>query len=383
MHRVVVGTVPPRRILLIKLKHIGDVLLATPLVRVLRENYPGASVSVLVIGAAGEVLEGNPWIAQVWRYERGRGLIPLLALYRWLYRSRFDLVIDLSGGGDRGAICTWMTRGRDRFGHLLTRVPWNRNVTNRLAYNRMQPEPGHEVHAILRDLELVAPLKLQYEALHVTLPVLEPSVCRIQHLLSQEGVDVAKPLCVIHATSRWMFKCLPPATMARVADDIAGDHGFQVVLTSADVAVEKNHLARVRQRMKTTPLVLGGRLDLKDMAALLDRADLYVGVDTAPSHMAAALDLPSVVLFGPTKPHLWGPWPNGTRQQPYPRQGGAHQAGGHWVCRLDWACIPCDRDGCDGSKVSRCLTEMSSGFIMEVVARQVGRAWERHRRRIP
>ncbi|MBF8272668.1 MAG: putative lipopolysaccharide heptosyltransferase III [Magnetococcales bacterium] len=355
----------PRRILIIKFKHIGDVLLATPLVQVLHENYPQATLSFLVIGATGEVLAGNPMIQKVWCYERGGGLLPLLKLYLWLFRSRFDLVIDLSGGGDRGAICTWVTQARDRFGHLLTRVPWQRNLTNRLAYNRMQPEPGHDVHTVLRDLELVAPLNLHFTGLHVTLPVLDLPRQTVANLLAQEGVDDAIPLCVVHATSRWMFKCPPPGVMAKVVDAISLKWGLRVVLTCAAIAVEKNYCAQVLRETQTTPLFLGGRLNLQEMAALLQRAHLYVGVDTAPSHMAAALNRPSMVIFGPTKPHLWGPWPNGNRQQPYPRSGGSCQAGRQRVCRLDWECIPCDRDGCEGSKISRCLTEMTPEFIMD------------------
>ncbi|MBF0108340.1 MAG: putative lipopolysaccharide heptosyltransferase III [Magnetococcales bacterium] len=369
--------VPPRRILLIKLKHIGDALLATPLARVLRENFPEATVSFLVIGAAAEVLEGNPWIHQVWRFERGSGVKRLLALFWWLWRSRFDVVIDLSGGGDRGAICTWMTGAGVRLGHLLTRVPWQRNLTNRLAYHPMQPEPGHDQHAILRDLALAAPLGLRHDGLHVTLPVLPAAREAIQALLLREGDDGSRPLCLIHATSRWMFKCLPPETMAHVADAMALEYGAFVVMTGADCAVEKKYLTRIIDNMKTKPLILAGHFDLKGMAALLDSCDFYIGVDTAPSHMAAALDLPTVVVFGPTKPHLWGPWPNGVQAQPYTRGGGAQQAGNHWVCRLDWPCIPCDRDGCAGSKVSRCLTELSVAFIMEIIARHWLRALQR------
>ncbi|MBF0436402.1 MAG: putative lipopolysaccharide heptosyltransferase III [Magnetococcales bacterium] len=360
----------PRRILLIKFKHIGDVLLVTPLVRVLRENYPEATLSLLVFGATGAVLEGNPWIDTVRCYERGSGVVDLARLYLWLYRSRFDLVIDLSGGGDRGAICTWVTRARDRFGHLLTRVPWQRNLSNRLAYNRMQPEPDHEGHTILRDLKMVAPLQLHYEGLHVTLPVDEVAMHTVSGLLAQEGVDSNTPICVMHATSRWMFKCPPPATMAKVADAIVRTYGLRVVLTCADVPGEIRYVSEMMANVDTAPVVLGGRLNLQEMAALLKRAAWYIGVDTAPSHMAAALDIPSLVIFGPTKPHLWGPWPNGTLRQPYPRAGGAHQAGQHRVCRLDWSCIPCDRAGCDGSKVSRCLVEISPEYIMENMAQQ-------------
>lgn len=360
----------PRRILLIKFKHIGDVLLMTPLARVLRENYPGATLSVLVFGATGVLLEGNPWIDTVRCYERGSGIVALVRLYLWLFRSRFDLVIDLSGGGDRGAICTWVTGARDRLGHLLTRVPWQRNLSNRLAYNRMQPEPDHEEHTLLRDLKMVSPFNLHYEGLHVTLPVEDRAMNKVAGLLAQEGVNPGVSICVMHATSRWMFKCLPPPTMAKVADAITLTYGIKVVLTCAAIDGEMRYVAEMMAKVETSPIVLGGRLNLKEMAALLKRATLYVGVDTAPSHMAAALDIPSLVIFGPTKPHLWGPWPNGTLEQPYPRGGGSHQAGKHRVCRLDWPCIPCDRAGCDGSKVSRCLMEISPEFIMENIAKQ-------------
>ena len=95
------------------------------------------------------------------------------------------------------------------------------------------------------------------------------------------------------------------------------------------------------------PINLVGRLSLKELGALIAQARFFFGVDSAPMHLAAAVDTPAVALFGPSGVFNWGPWGEG-----------------HLVIQKDWDCVPCGRDGCEGSKVSRCLMELAPEEVL-------------------
>ena len=96
--------------------------------------------------------------------------------------------------------------------------------------------------------------------------------------------------------------------------------------------------------MPETPLDLAGHLSLKELGALIAKARLFFGMDSAPMHLAAAVNTPAVALFGPSGVFNWGPWGEG-----------------HLVIKQDWDCLPCGQDGCEGSKISRCLVELTPG----------------------
>jgi heptosyltransferase-3 len=110
----------------------------------------------------------------------------------------------------------------------------------------------------------------------------------------------------------------------------------------------------IARRLHTSPLNLAGRLDLKTLGALIAKARLFLGVDSAPMHLAAAVGTPTVVLFGPSGPYNWRPWGEG-----------------HVVLTKDFDCQPCGRDGCDGSKLSRCLTAITPTEVLAAVDRQL------------
>jgi ADP-heptose:LPS heptosyltransferase len=129
-----------------------------------------------------------------------------------------------------------------------------------------------------------------------------------------------------HVTSRWMFKALPHAKAARLLD-----------------------------RLQAPCCDLSGSLSLKQLGALSAGARFFAGVDSAPMHMAAALDVPVLGVFGPSSVPDWGPWDNGAGTNPYRRPNGVQVSGRHLVLQAERSCVPCLKDGCNGSKVSDCL----------------------------
>ncbi len=156
----------------------------------------------------------------------------------------------------------------------------------------------------------------------------------------------------MHPGSRWLFKCWPAARTAALLDCIVED-GFDIVVTGADDERERvliaEILAGVRPATRARIVDLSAQLTLPELAALTGRARAFVGVDSAPMHIAAAMGTPVVVLFGPSGEMQWGPWEVASR-----------------VIASDvHPCRPCGLDGCGGGKVSDCLTTLPVARVHE------------------
>ena len=141
-----------------------------------------------------------------------------------------------------------------------------------------------------------------------------------------------------------MFKCWTPAGMAALFDRIAHD-GHRIVMTGAPDAREREHVAAIASQLgpatRESVVDLSGALTLQEVAALTARARAFVGVDSAPMHIAAAVGTPTLAIFGPSSEIAWGPW-----QVPARVVTSAHP------------CRPCGLDGCGGGKVSECITTL-------------------------
>ena len=159
----------------------------------------------------------------------------------------------------------------------------------------------------------------------------------------------------VHPASRWRFKCWPAQKNAELVDRLAAD-GHRVVISAAPDPDEIALIDEILGMAKSKPLNLAGRLSIKELGALAGRAALFVGVDSMPMHLAAAMGTPTVALFGPSGESEWGPW------------NVAHR-----VVHSAHSCRPCGLDGCGGGKVSDCLTVLSVDAV-HAAARELLRA---------
>lgn len=167
---------------------------------------------------------------------------------------------------------------------------------------------------------------------------------RVDALL--DGVHAAPGKFVqVHPGSRWLFKTWPAGRMALIVEKLVTD-GYRVVVTGApderERALVAAMLAAMRPGLRDKVHDFTGTLSLLELCALTTRARLFVGVDSMPMHIAAAVGTPAIALFGPSDELTWGPW------------GVAHRV----VASADFPCRPCRNDGCGGGKVSECLTTL-------------------------
>src|SRR5439155_15986623 len=172
----------------------------------------------------------------------------------------------------------------------------------------------------------------------------DAATLRVNALLAQHALEPRR-FIHIHPGSRWLFKCWPAESHAALIERLAGD-GWRIVVTGAPDARERQLVdalvAALSESARARLVDLSGQLDLRELAALTASARAFIGVDSAPMHIAAAMQTPVVALFGPSGEFEWGPWKVPHRVV----------ASGEHPCR------PCGNDGCGGGMVSECLTRL-------------------------
>ncbi|MFZ5448712.1 MAG: putative lipopolysaccharide heptosyltransferase III [Thermodesulfobacteriota bacterium] len=341
----------PKRILVIKLKQPGDVLVSTPVIAALKEAWPDSHLTYLVPKGTEQMVSGHPGLDDLLVVDRrGATWGQTLRFVRKLRKARFDLVLELSGG-DRGAIYSFITGAQERLGFEHPGQPfWQR----RGCFTRLLPRLPVKMHMVDQNLAAVRALGLNPERPRLRFFWDSQVEQRVQDLLVSLGL-AERAFVVMHPGAGWRFKCWTPSGYARVIEAFEKDWGLPVVLTGTEAAHEQDLLAAVLQECQVSPVNLVGRLSLKELGALIAHARLFFGMDSAPMHLAAAVNTPVVALFGPSGVFNWGPWGEG-----------------HLVVKKDWECLPCGRDGCEGSKISRCLMEIEPAEVLQAMDRHFG-----------
>lgn len=350
------------RALIVKLRHHGDVLLASPVFTALKRAAPQCEIDGLVYADTLPMLDGHPDIAQLHAIDRRwkqRGPLGQAAaewgLLATLRERRYDLVIHLTEHL-RGAWLTRLLAPRWSVAPKRSGRFWRHSFSHFVA----EPRAGGR-HVVERNLDALRRLGIQPAPgeRQLTLVPGTEAQARIDAQLAAAGL-AADRFVHIHPASRWPFKCWPQAKVADLIDALQGK-GWPVALTCAPDGAEMEMTAGIVARLAAPPaLDLAGKLSLKELAALTTRARLFVGVDSAPMHIAAAVGTPAVALFGPSGHALWGPW-------------GTPRHGRHIV--LDnpaYDCSPCGIDGCGGGKLSECLATLPAAQVLAACEELLG-----------
>lgn len=342
-----------RRALVIKLRHHGDVLLASPVISMLKRIAPQCEVDALVYSDTAPMLEGHPALAQLHVIDRNwkhQGLWRQAAaewqLISELRARNYDLVLHLSVH-TRGAWLVRLLRPRWSVAPKFRAGFWARSFTH--YYPAQADGERNTVDTNLDSLRALGQEPTSAD-LRVTMVPGARAEARVADLLAQHGL-AADGFVHIHPASRWAFKCWPADRVAALCDALAAK-GWPIVLTSAPDANEKALIAVVRAVSSAPTIDLSGRLSLKELAALTEKARLFVGVDSAPMHIAAAMGTPVVAIFGPSGDREWGPW------------GGVGKTIHRVVASNTHPCRPCGMAGCNDSKISACLTTLPVAQVL-------------------
>jgi heptosyltransferase III len=343
-----------RRALVIQLRHHGDVLLSSPVFTVLKNHAPALEIDALVYAETRDMLDLHPAISQVHVVDRRwkERSAPARFIQEWRLHSAlrargYDLLVHLSEH-PRGA---WLARSlgaRYAVAHDFARKRgmWKRSFTH------LTPLPGngrrHRVELNLDALRRIGMQPGDGERRLALVPGVEAERS-VEALLAAERLS-AKRFIHFHPGSRWQFKCWPTERASALIDAFA-QRGDRVALTAAPDDRELALIAEIRRQTAAPFADFSGKLTLKQLAALTARASLFVGVDSAPMHIAAAMQTPTVALFGPSGDIEWKPWMVPHRVV----------ASGEHPCR------PCGNDGCGGGKVSECLSRLPLEAVLNAV----------------
>jgi lipopolysaccharide heptosyltransferase II len=353
------------KILLVRLRQIGDVVFTTPAVRALRRRFPGSHIAYVVEPAAAPVVESNPHIDNVIVVPAATGARQLasdLAIGLQLRRARYDLAIDFHGG-PRGSLLTWLSRAPIRIGYHVAGRSWM--YSRRVARPR-ELRPRHSVENqwdLLSGLDIPPPDRTNFP---VEMPIDQASMTAVAERLSHAGVTAAASVIVVHVSAGNSFRQWPIESFAALVETLASSQADRRVFVTSgpsDREAAAGVIADARAalgRSGEERVLNCGEFSLSELRALLDRASLFIGGDSGPLHIAATSAVPIVALYGPTLPARSGPW-----RAPH------HATEAVEVDGLP--CRPCDQRVCAPGDF-RCLTRVGPQQVLDAAERTLARS---------
>lgn len=336
------------RLLLIRLRSLGDALLLTPALRALKQWRPDLQVSVLLYRRFAPILEGNPDIAELLALDPEGATAPfsIARTVLRLRRRRFAACFNLHGG-TLSALLTLLSGARHRLG-------WER-FRFASVYTGRAPDPRsiagrQRLHTVEGQLALfhwaglppgnVGPLQVFPQ------PAARASVAE---KLAVAGVPQGGRYAVLHPVSRIITQDWPSERYAAVARFLEEEHGLWPVFHCGPGEEAKlDAIAAACAR----PLSRLQGLSIPELVALIEGATLFVGVDSGPAHIATALARPVVVLFGSMDSVVWGPW----RTE-------------HQIVQNYYPCNPCRGDRCYAFNQPECILSISPEQVCAAVSR--------------
>jgi lipopolysaccharide heptosyltransferase II len=350
------------KILLIRLRLIGDVVFTTPLVRALKRAYPDAHLTYLVEPQALAVVRENPHLDEVIVAPRRSGVARMaddLRLAGRLRREHYDIVLDLHGG-PRSAWLAWLSRAPVRIGYEIPGRTW--------MYTRAVARPRvlRRRHSVVNQWDLLeaidgwpsgGPLPTR-DAVEMSLD--RGADAQVARRLEAAGVTAAHELVVVHVSAGNPFRRWPePAFVALVSGLARGSAARRVVLSSGpsdrEAAAKIGAAARQSLGPAADRILDVGEFDLAELRALIERSRLFIGGDSGPLHIAATTSTPIVGIYGPTEPARSAPW----RDPRFPTES---------VDIAGLPCRPCDQRVCEPGDF-RCLTTLKPEDVLSAAMR--------------
>lgn len=291
-----------RRICIIKPSALGDVVQTLPLLPMLKERFPRAEISWVINSQFASLLEGHPALDHVIPFDRQGGWSAWPPLLKDLRRRNFDLVFDLQGLF-RTAMMTWATGAPVRIGLETARE------LSHLSCHQLIPDSGKQVPAYNRVWRVAEALGMGSLGRETVIAIREEDRRKVNQQLSR----LTRPFLAIQPGAQWLTKRWPVEKFAEVAVKAARMLELDIVLIGAPSErplAQQLQLQIQTEKQDARVVNLAGETSLKQLAALMERAEILLTNDSGPMHLAAGLKVPLVGVFTSTSARRSGPPPS-------------------------------------------------------------------------
>lgn len=322
-----------KRILIVRTDRIGDVILSTPVIKALRDNFPCAYIAMMVSPYAKDIVEGNPYLDQVIIYDKDgkhRSWLRSMKFSQRLNKKRFDLAVILHPT-NRVHLITFLAG-------IPKRLGFDKKLGFLLTDRIKHTKQSGQKHESEYSLDLVRHLGIQAQDKNLFIPIRAESEKWAKGYLKQEGIKENDLLLAIHPGASCPSKIWPTERFAEAADRLIEKYGFRALIVSGpkDINLAKGLIKHMHHRA----IDLSGKTSVSQLASLLKRSSLFISNDSGPVHIATALGVPVISIFGRSQsglsPKRWGPI--GEKDKIIHKEVGCIECLAH-NCRREFACL--------------------------------------------
>ncbi len=319
--------VQAKNILVVQLRQVGDVLLTTPAVKVLRDSYPESRISYLTETGPATLLQGNPHLDTIIIRDRKGGIFQDIKLFRALRKAKYDLVIDFLCN-PRSAWMSFLTGAPDRIASYHASRSW--------WYTHTPMIQGGKGYAAQDRLALLRTIGIEGDLVPPVIHVSDSAKQYIDNFFMNQGIQNTALVITIDLTSRRQAKRWIPDRYVQLADYFVERYSATVIFIWGPG--EREMVASLMKQGEHQH-ILACPTDLMQLSALLAKSHLHIGNCSAPRHIAVAVGTPSLTIMGPTRPENW------TYPSPI-----------HRVVRGNVACLACGKTQCATHDCMKALT---------------------------
>jgi len=304
-----------KKILLIRLRRIGDITMTTPAVALLKTRLPGASLTYLVEEPYRRLVEGNPYLDKVLAVEKKQKFRDFVKLILQVRAEGYDALLDFHGG-PRASWITFFSRARLKIGYGIKRKAFLYDI--RVPRGREERQKEGFIHSVENHANLVRALGVAFDESSIP-PLFLPDPTkeeaqRIRKTLEEKGSPQAKYV-VLHIGAGNEFRDWGAENIAGLIQRLARQPGVKILLAASGSAGDKKAEAEILKALSASGapgsqnvISLVGQLNFIELKEVIARAALFIGPDSGPMHIAASTSTPIVAYFGPTLPAHFAPW---------------------------------------------------------------------------
>ncbi len=331
------------RILLTRMKYIGDVVLTTPVIRTLREAYPYAHISYLGDAKAVSLLEHNPYIDEIIPFDFSQdSAFYQMKMYYKMFTGNYDLTIDLYSN-PRSALMTFATRAKVRIG--------GDTRGRRHLYTIKIGDDGALKSAIDYHYQSLKPLGIEPKYYATEIFITEKEKADASARLRSLGVDTAKKIIAVHPGATWPNKIWLKEQFAGLIERVIEKTNCEIILSPGpnDSSLMEYLSRNDRSRVHTLPL-----LPVRTLASVLSQCTVFISNDCGPMHIGAAVRTKTIGIFGPEPVEIWFPY---------------EKKDGHLPMFKKLPCSPCRATSCFriGEEYLECMTLITVDEVFTAV----------------